>query len=158
VGPASEQPRLATFAKKESKRVVRFIVVGALAFVVDTGSLSLFALGLGLEHRIAKGLAFALAVAASFVGNHFWTYRDLRHDAMLRQVLSFVLVSLVGLGVNLLVFSLVEQLCKTLLSDVLALYAAQAAAVGAGMVWNFAANRYFTYADPRSAGQRDSST
>src|SRR4051812_47257364 len=54
-------------ARNETKRFGRFLVVGAFSFVVDTGSLVTFVQLFGFDRRLAKALAFALAVLSSFV-------------------------------------------------------------------------------------------
>jgi hypothetical protein len=53
----------------------------------------------------------------------------------------------VGLGINVLVFSAVDHALDGHASKVVALYVAQAFAVGTALVWNFGANRFITYSD-----------
>jgi len=133
----------------ETGRFVKFVAVGAAAFVVDTGSLSAFVLLFSFDRTLAKALSFVLAVLASFVGNHFWTYRDSRSKPVTRKLAQFACVSVGGLGVNLLVFSIVQAAGSRLWGKLPGLYAGQVTAVGAAMVWNFFANRFITYNDVR---------
>jgi putative flippase GtrA len=83
----------------------------------------------------------------NFILNRLWTYPDSRSKSMLAQVVQFGLVSLVGLGINLLVFSWANKLALHWVGSVLALYAAQCTAVGVALFWNYAANRFVTYGD-----------
>ncbi|HEY3669031.1 MAG TPA: GtrA family protein [Polyangiaceae bacterium] len=140
-------PGRAEAARRETRRFFKFLVVGGVGFVVDTGSLSLFALVLGMDHVLAKGIAFCLAVVNNFILNRLWTYPDSRSKSLLAQVVQFGLVSLVGLGINLVVFRWVDNLTLQRLGNVLALYTAQCAAVGVALFWNYAANRFVTYSD-----------
>lgn len=139
--------RLDRLSSGETGRVFRFLVVGTLAFLVDTGCLSILVLGLSVDPNWAKAVSFLVAVLASFAGNYFWTYRDSRSKSLATKVVQFFAVSVGGLGINLLVFSLVQPQARSWLGEVPALYVAQVAAVGAAMVWNFLANRHITYND-----------
>jgi putative flippase GtrA len=134
-------------ARGELRRFVKFIAVGAAGFVVDTGTLSTLVFFTSLSRAFAKGAAFCAAVACTFLMNRLWAYRDSRSKAVLTQVSQFLLVSLVGLAINMVVFSVVDHALLKRTSSALALYAAQAAAVGTALVWNFLANRVITFGD-----------
>jgi putative flippase GtrA len=141
--------RLKVRARTETERFLKFLVVGAAAFVVDTGSLSALVLLFSVERTLAKALSFVLAVLTSFVGNYLWTYRDSRSKPVRKQLAQFACVSVGGLGINLLVFSTVHSAGSRLWGPLPALYVGQVAAVGAAMIWNFFANRFITYNDVR---------
>ena len=127
----------------------KFLVVGAVAFVVDTGSLSIFVLLWSMDRTLAKGLSFSLAVLASFIGNHLWTFQGSRSKSVAKQAMQFAAVSVGGLGVNVAVFSAVQPLAARLWGSIPGLYVGQVMAVGAAMFWNFLANRFVTYNDLR---------
>ncbi len=141
--------RVQALAARESGRLLKFLIVGAAAFVVDTGSLSAFVLLFSMNRILAKALSFLLAVSASFAGNYLWTYRDSRSKPIARQLAQYACVSIGGLGVNLVVFGTVQWAASGLWGRVPALYVGQVAAVGAAMFWNFVANRLITYNDVR---------
>ncbi len=61
----------------------------------------------------------------------------------------FSCVSLVGLGINLLVFYPTHMIALRLWGKLPALYVAEFAAVGISLVWNFLANRFITYSQVR---------
>lgn len=134
-------------ANRETRRFLKFLVVGGFGFLVDTGSLTLLALVFSMNRVAAKGCAFALALISNFVWNRLWTYPDSRSKSVVVQVAQFCLVSVVGLGINLLVFGWVDAFARRWCSSVYALYLAQMAAVGVALFWNFAANRFITYND-----------
>lgn len=134
---------------RETRRFLKFLVVGAFGFVVDTGSLSAFVLLFSLDRVLAKGLAFGLGVLSNFLWNRYWTYPDSRSKHPFAQALQFVFLSSIGLAINLGVFALVDGLLASSVDSVVALYVAQCAAVGGALFWNFAANRLLTYSDVR---------
>ena len=140
-------PDRAAAARRETRRFFKFLLVGGLGFLVDTGTLTVLALIFSMNPVLAKGIAFSLAVVNNFILNRLWTYPDSRSKSLLAQVVQFGGVSLVGLGINLLVFGWVDKLALRWVSPVLALYTAQCAAVGVALFWNFAANRFVTYSD-----------
>jgi putative flippase GtrA len=134
-------------ARREVGRFLKFLAVGAFGFLIDTGSLSVFVFVLSLNRVLAKGLAFSLAVICNFILNRLWTYPDSRSKSLLAQSAQFALVSLVGLGINLVIFGWVDAFAMRFVSAFYALYIAQAAAVGVALFWNYAANRVVTYGD-----------
>jgi putative flippase GtrA len=136
-------------AGRETHRILKFLVVGAMAFLVDLGALSAFALLFSMDPTLSKAFAFALSVLASFVGNYYWTYRDSRSKPIARQLVEFSCVSIVGLGINLAVFHAVYTVVLGLWGGFRALYAGEFVAVGASLIWNFFANRLITYNDVR---------
>ena len=133
-------------AGRETSRFLKFLVVGAFGFLVDTGSLSVFVFWFSMNRVIAKGLAFSLAVVSNFIWNRLWTYPDSRSKSVITQVAQFSLVSVVGLGINLVVFNWADRFASRW-GSFYALYVAQAAAVGVALFWNYAANRIITYGD-----------
>lgn len=134
-------------ARREAQRFLRFLAVGAVGFVFDTGTLTLLAFATSMDRRLAKGIAFCVAVASNFVLNRYWTYRESRSKRVMTQMSQFMLTSVVGLGINVAVFGAVEHALAGKLDAVLVLYVAQACAVGTALVWNFGSNRFLTYGD-----------
>ena len=143
----------------EARRFAKFAIVGSIGFIVDTGALNLLVLGLHLvngTHRLyAKAFSFLLALLSNFVWNRFWTYRDSRSKPVSLQLLQFFVVSLVGLGINLLIFSLVSGWLIPVFQSPLGIVRglavgtnlAQVSAVAVVMFWNFFINRVWTYGD-----------
>ena len=137
----------ANVARGELRRFLKFLVVGAVGFVVDTGTLTALVFWGGVDRRVAKGLAFLAALLSGFVWNRLWAYRESRSKSMMAQVAQFALISLVGLGINVLIFGAVDHALAGRVSKVVALYVAQVFAVGTALIWNFGANRFITYSD-----------
>jgi putative flippase GtrA len=142
-----QAPGKAEAARRETRRFLKFLVVGGLGFLVDTGSLTVLVLVCSMDRVLAKGIAFSLAVVNNFILNRLWTYPDSRSKSLLAQIVQFGAVSLVGLGINLLVFGWADRIASRWMGSVFALYTAQCAAVGVALFWNYAANRLVTYGD-----------
>jgi putative flippase GtrA len=74
-------------SSKNRSRFLRFIVVGGVGFVVQTGSMKL--LKQVLPARIAFTIAFALSVVSHYSFNRFWALTSTRRDTG-RQALEYL--------------------------------------------------------------------
>ena len=93
---------------------------------------------LGLAALVAAVIAFAFAVTNNFAWNRAWTFRA--HDGHAGfQAARFFVVSLAGLGVNLIALSL-------LVSEVPEV-AAQAIAVATAFPVTFLGNKLWTFSE-----------
>ena len=90
----------------------------------------------------------------NFALNRRWTYPESRSHNALGQLARFVLVSLVGLGINQMIFltihnwlepTWVSLMGEQKLGDLISYNFALLVAVGMVMIWNFGVNRLWTY-------------
>jgi putative flippase GtrA len=143
--------------QQEGTRFLRFLVVGAVGAVVDFGTFNLLSVELNVYPVVASMISFTAAVTSNFLWNRVWTYPDSRSKPVGTQVGQFSLVSLVGLLVRTPLFAALAPAWAWLLSrwpaplPVSQVRAANnlalACAVGVVLIWNFAANRLWTYND-----------
>ena len=137
--------------RKEAKRFIKFAIVGGIGFLIDTGTLYLLIFLMHLDddnqRLLAKGISFMLAVISNFTWNRLWTYPESRSKPLGKQMAQFLVMNLLGLGINLIVFKLVDSVLVPLIDLKLAIAGAQVAAVSVAMFWNFGANRLVTYND-----------
>lgn len=142
---------------QERTRFLKFAFVGAVGAVVDFFVFNLLS-GLGILPAVYASMAsFILAVVSNFIWNRYWTYPDSRSKTLSRQVVQFVLVSLVGLAIRTPLFAFLEKILVNFASQVLpdsplspvflGHNLALAIAIVVVMIWNFIANRYWTYND-----------
>lgn len=87
------------------RELLKFGVVGAVAYVVDVGVFNLlrFVGPRLLEDKplTAKVVSVAVATVVAWVGNRYWTFRRRRRVAARRELLAFAFMNLVGLGIGL---------------------------------------------------------
>ncbi len=154
---------------REVERFIKFAFVGTLGFIIDVGTLIL------LQNTIlppesdsnvltANSIAFVLAVCSNFIWNRFWTYPDSRSYSIRRQLTQFGIVSVIGLVIRNLwmsgAYEALGQLSTAALQGLRSDYApnlidqnklgttiALIFGVLIVMIWNFAANRLWTYND-----------
>lgn len=144
--------------QKERTRFIKFAVVGAVGAVVDFGIFNLLAGLLRISAIWSGVISFIAAVFSNFLWNRYWTYPDSRSKPISHQLTQFVLVSLIGLAIRTILFSLFEtsfiQTAEKILPATFPLTAVTvghnvmlAFAILIVMLWNFIANRYWTYSD-----------
>jgi putative flippase GtrA len=149
--------RIITFAKrnrKEAKRFLKFMFVGALGAVVDFGALNLLTHVLDLPVTLAGVLSFLLAVSHNFTWNRYWTYPESRRFPPLPQYVQFLVINATALLIRVPILAVAPGPTATLLeaiglsptaAEVLSNNLALALAVGIAMFWNFFVNRFITY-------------
>ena len=157
---------------REVERFPKFATVGVIGAIIDFGVLNLLQATIlhpeepyiTLKVALATGTAFVSAVTSNFVWNRYWTYPDSRSRPLRQQWLQFFIVSIIGLAFRLVwvrtLFNPFGHLGADVLSSIgavetmadattrrLGTNIAQFFAVWIVMVWNFFANRYWTYND-----------
>lgn len=116
---------------------------------------------------LATTVAFIAAITSNFIWNRLWTYPDSRSRSIFRQMAQFATVSVIGWLARTLWITLAYQPVGNAVYPIvqsleIPLYASlpdvdAAARLGANitqfigvfvvMIWNFFANRYWTYND-----------
>ena len=146
------------FKGKQKKRFAKFLIVGVISTIVDFGFMNLFTLVFDIPLIIAQGLSFTIAVAESYLLNRFWIYPDSRNKSVYKQLLLFVLINLVGVGIRTLLIPWMDALFLKWLTgveigvlmhykEIFSQNMALALVVGIVLLWNFFANRYLTFSD-----------
>ena len=130
--------------QSEAGRVLRFMAVGASGTLVDFVVLMLLKEVFLLPTLLANTLSFSVGMVNNFTWNRLWTFADTSHENVARQFLQFAAVSLVGLLLNTLIVLLLEDPFSALIATY-GYIPAKVIATGVVFVWNFVANRYWTF-------------
>lgn len=121
--------------------MLRFTTVGCLNTLFDFSIyvlLTRYTVYFREHFLLTNFIAFLVAASFSFVANKYWTFRD-RNRRIFVQYPKFLIVSSMGLLLNEgILFFLVRHLD---LYDLLA----KVFAVGIVMIWNFTANKHWTF-------------
>ena len=144
---------------RERTRFLRFAAVGIVGAVVDFGMFNILAGPIGITAVLASVFSFTAAIINNFLWNRFWTYPDSRSKPLMRQLIQFAFISVIGLAIRTPLFAflvvrlqyLFESLSLPFVTffgaEFLAHNMALAIAVVVVMFWNFFVNRYWTYND-----------
>lgn len=137
------------------RQFVKFGIVGTSSTIISFVVLNIM---LNLTHHryISAAVAFLISVVNGYVWNKRWTFKEAQAKAVHTQFAQFLLVNLVGLGLDLLIIRLLcvplegrlHAAYPTLTPDQvfkLATNLAQVVATGVIVFWNFFANRFWTF-------------
>lgn len=161
---------------KDLGRFLRFAFVGTTGALIDIGMLILLQATIlpptsDINVTLATGIAFTCAVLSNFTWNRFWVYPDSRSRSIRRQLAQFALISTTG-GIArttwvTLAYEPVGYALMPVLLPVIQLFnpayspsgtaeeklgtlVAQLMGMVVVMLWNFFANRLWTYNDVES--------
>ncbi len=141
---------------KSTWQFIKFAIVGITGTVIDFGILNLLTVSFGWEKIASQAISFMLAVMNNFILNRYWTYPEYRTMAFWKQFFRFLMISLIGLGIRTPLFWILSKTISllvvnnhfTLLNlspDVIANNLALAVCVVIVLLWNFFANRKWTF-------------
>ncbi len=119
-------------------RFIRFGIVGASGMVVDFGVTWLCKEKLRWNKYVSNSLGFILAATNNYLWNRVWTFQS-QSEAVAREYISFVVIALIGLGLNNLIIYLVHERWHV------NFYLSKLIAIACVTIWNFSMNYVFTF-------------
>jgi putative flippase GtrA len=139
--------------RKEVKRFAKFAIVGAAGSLTDFVVLNILVQWYGAPLFVANTFSFSAAVAQNFLLNRRWTFPESRGRHASGQLVQFAVVSIIGLGINQLVFLTLHHLWDQMwiaaygpeTGFLISYNLAKLFAIGVVLFWNFSANRLWTY-------------
>jgi putative flippase GtrA len=140
------------------REVIKFGMVGAVAFVVDIAVFNLLLhVGedpvLGDRPVTAKIVSAGVATVVAWLGNRYWTFRHRRRSAVPQEIALFFLINGIGMGLAagcLAVSRYVLDLSSPLADNV----SANGVGLVLGMVFRFLAYRYIVFRGDLEARRR----
>jgi len=129
----------------------KFILVGGLNTVVDFGVLNLLIFFAGITsgwfYSVFKGISFLVATLNSYFWNKFWTFDKHKTTESAREFLQFLIVSIIGLCINVGMASLVVNKIGVQWGVSSEIWANIGAAVGSvsGLLWNFLGYKFVVF-------------
>ncbi len=120
------------------KKFVKFGVVGASGVLVDFGFTFLCKELIKIPKYVSNAIGFTIAASTNYFFNRIWTFHSHNPEIGIEYV-RFLLVSLIGLGINtLILWILVSKFKKNF-------YVSKLFAIAVVTVWNFFINLIFTF-------------
>ena len=124
-------------------KFIKFGIVGASGMVVHFGVLYLFKEVVGINPFLANTIGFVTAATTNYILNRIWTFRSQEKQVAV-EYLKFILVSVIGLGVNNGTMWITGKLLPDWFND-WRFYLIWVFAVGVTTLWNFFGNMLFTF-------------
>jgi dolichol-phosphate mannosyltransferase len=128
----------------ESARIVKYAIVGMVGAVVNFAALDWLVKEYDWRVPVAAAAGAALAIVSNFVWNEIFTFWEARKaepgwGRVLRRFLSFTLFSIAGIGINVLLITLLVSVFK------MPLIPGIITGIGVAAMWNFFANSNATW-------------
>ncbi|MDO4806728.1 MAG: GtrA family protein [Coriobacteriales bacterium] len=120
------------------EQVLRFGVVGFLAFGVDYGVLMLLSQVCGMDVVLSAGISFCVSLTFNYLASMRFVFKRRDDISREREFVTFLVLSLVGLGINELIMWIGTA---TVGSSVLAVTTVKVLATAVVMVWNFVSRK-----------------
>lgn len=133
----------------------KFAAVGFLNAAIDFGVLNslifMSGINVGIMFSLFKAVSFIVAGTNSYLWNKFWTFKSGQGFVAGREYASFLVVSLVGLGINVAVASFVVNFVGPQFGIEATLWANVGAVFGAalGLFWNFVGYKFIVFSPKR---------
>ena len=119
-------------------KFLKFCIVGSSGMIIDFGTTWLLKEKVKINKYIANSTGFILAATSNYLLNRFWTFHS-ENTQVVTEYFSFILISVVGLGINNLVVYLLTEKMK------LNFYLSKLFAIGVVTLWNFSMNYLITF-------------
>jgi len=120
-------------------KVLKFGIVGFIGMCLDFLVTWLLKEKLRLNKYLANSLGFTCAVINNFYLNLKWTFQVGGNQGTNVYLVKFILISIIGLGLNNSFVYLFSDRLK------INFYVSKALAVVCVFIWNFSANNYFNF-------------
>jgi putative flippase GtrA len=119
-------------------KFLKFCIVGSSGMIIDFGTTWLLKEKVRINKYIANSSGFILAATSNYLINRYWTFHS-ENPKVATEYLSFILISVAGLGINNVVLYLLTDKMK------LNFYLSKLFAIGVVTLWNFSMNYLFTF-------------
>lgn len=122
--------------KKLIDQILKFGVVGGLAFLIDYGLLYVLTEFVGIHYLISSVISFTVSLIFNYILSIKWVF-DVTKKQTTKEITIFVILSVIGLGIN--------QVVMYVGSDLLHIYymLTKIVATAIVMVWNFVTRKIF---------------
>ncbi len=132
--------------QKETQRFVKYMVVGGIGTLVDITLLTVLK-HFALPTLLANTLSYSAGIVCNFALNRRWTFSEARSKPSMVQFVQFTAVSIVGLLLNNAVVTHLEGAFAGTFGESNSVLPAKIVATLVGLIWNFSANRLWTFND-----------
>ena len=88
--------------KKLIAQIMKFGVVGVIAFAIDYGLLALLTEVFGVNYLVSATVSFTVSVVFNYVASMRYVFRHKEGMSRRREFVIFVVLSVIGLAINTL--------------------------------------------------------
>lgn len=123
--------------KKMILQVLRFGIVGGLAFLIDYSLLLVLTECLGVFYLVSAAISFSISTIFNYIFSMLWVFNGKNNVKNPKHIMIFVFLSIVGLGIN--------QITMFYLVEVIQIYYgfSKLVATFIVMLWNYITRKIF---------------
>jgi len=132
-------------------QLAKYLLIGVLATITDLGVLNILmwisGAAAGIGYSVFKGISFVVATSAKYFGDKFWAFEKMERKGIHKEFGQFFIVTLIGLGLNVGIASLVVNVLGPQfgLSETLWANIGGIAAAFAVTAWNFIGYKFIVF-------------
>ncbi len=132
-------------------QAAKFLLIGALATLVDLGILNVLiwisGIAAGLWFSIFKGISFIVATCSKYLGDKFWAFEKMERVGMGKEFGQFFTVTLISLAINVGAASLIVNLIGSQFDLTEKIWANVGAILAAfvSAIWNFLGYKFIVF-------------
>ena len=119
-------------------QIVKFGIVGVVATIVDYTLLMLLSQVVGIDAVVSAGISYCVSLVLNYLLSMRYVFSHRENLSRSREFVTFVVLSLIGFGLNQLVMWLGTRALGT---TGLAVTVTKAIATAIVMVWNFVSRK-----------------
>ena len=126
--------------KRLIEQIMKFGVVGVIAFIIDYGLLMLLSQVFGVDPLLSAAISFTVSVVFNYLASMRFVFTHKEGMSKTREFVIFVILSVIGLGINEVCIWAGLQLLG---SDALMVTVSKLFATFVVMIWNFVTRKKF---------------
>lgn len=130
------------------KRIIKFMIVGAMGTIVNEALLFIFTDYLGIFYMFSAVISIEIALVHNFLWNEFWTFADrIKKGNLLGRLARYNFLAIGGMIIGLVVLFLFTSVFGVyyLLSNLIGVFVA--------FLWNYFTNKKYTWKDSKGIGE-----
>ena len=130
--------------RKLIEQIMKFSVVGVIAFIIDYGLLALLTEVFGVNYLVSATISFTVSVIFNYLASMRYVFTHKEGMSRRREFIIFVVLSVIGLGINnFLMWAGVELIAWPDWIAEHAYLVVKIFATAVVMVWNFVTRKKF---------------
>ena len=130
--------------RKLIEQIMKFSVVGVIAFIIDYGLLALLTEVFDVNYLVSATISFTVSVIFNYLASMRYVYTHKEDMSRRREFIIFVVLSVIGLGINnFLMWAGVELIAWPDWIAERAYLIVKIFATAVVMVWNFVTRKKF---------------
>jgi putative flippase GtrA len=128
-------------------QAAKFLLVGAVATIVDLKLFEWLVVAFFLYYLVAKSISFIVATALKYWGNKYWAFLKHEKEHVGKEVAQFFVITLIGLVIDVSVFYYATKIASSQFSIPPALWIKVSVIIAAcaSAVWSFLGYKFFVF-------------